>query len=265
VVQSKKTGSDSRESGSFQRSALHSGLDVLELLSRRSPLNLTEISDGLGRSKSGMHAILNTLRERSFVEREAGGRYRLGTRAWEMGQASFSFEIRQIAKPHLEKLAQRTGEGVILGVLDGFDVVYLSVFQGNHPVRVDVQLGERQPANLTSTGVALLAALDDDRITALMPEVFKVRNEKSIRSREELWQAIKLARASGVGLMKGGWHIDVGGVAQCVRNGQGNVVAAICVSAPLYRVDESWLSSVRTEMGYTVRGIEDSLEENRPA
>jgi DNA-binding IclR family transcriptional regulator len=121
-----------------------------------------------------------------------------------MGQASFSFEIRQIAKPHLEKLAQRTGEGVILGVLDGFDVVYLSVFQGNHPVRVDVQLGERQPANLTSTGVALLAALDDDRITALMPEVFKVRNEKSIRSREELWQAIKLARASGVGLMKGG-------------------------------------------------------------
>lgn len=243
-----------------QRSALHSGLDVLMLLSRHRALTLTEISEALSRSKSGIFAILNTLRERGFVERLPGSSYRLGTRAWDLGRASFSFEIGELARPVLEKLEQRTGESVLLGVLDGFDVVYLDTLPGSHPVRVDVQQGERQPANLTSTGLALLAALDDRQIAALLPDGFKVNNAKSIKSAPELWEEIARTRARGYGAMTGGWHEDVGGIARCVRDADGSPAGAICVSAPLYRVNDAWREKVRHELDFAVRTIEDALE-----
>lgn len=244
-----------------QRSALHSGLDVLMLLSRHRALTLTAISERLGRSKSGMHSILNTLRDRGFVERLPAGGYRLGTRAWDLGRASFSFEIGELAKPELEKLEQRTGESVLLGVLDGFDVVYLRTLPGNHPVRVNVQSGERQPANLTSTGLALLAALDDSQIAAMLPDDFTVNNDQSIKSTSELWSEIAQTRARGYGAMTGGWHQDVGGIARCVCDPDGNPEGAICVSAPLYRVDETWRTTVKTELDAAVRTIEEALAE----
>jgi len=229
------------------------------LLSRHRALTLTAISDRLDRSKSGMHSILSTLRDRGFVERMPGGSYRLGTRAWDLGRASFSFEIGELAKPELEELEQRTGESVLLGVLDGFDVVYLRTLPGKHPVRVNVQSGERQPANLTSTGLALLAQLDDRQIQALLPDDFTVNNDQSIKSKSELLTEIAQTRARGYGAMTGGWHPDVGGIARCVCDPDGNPAGAICVSAPLYRVDNAWRAMVKAELDVAVQSIEKAL------
>jgi DNA-binding IclR family transcriptional regulator len=229
------------------------------LLGHHRALTLTAISNKLGRSKSGMHSILGTLRDRGFVERMPSGSYRLGTRAWDLGRASFSFEIGELARPELEGLEQRTGESVLLGVLDGFDVVYLLTLPGKHPVRVNVQSGERQPANLTSTGLALLAQLDDRQIHALLPDDFTVNNDQSIKSKSELLTEITHTRARGYGAMTGGWHQDVGGIARGVCDPDGNTAGAICVAAPLYRVDDTWRAMVKTELDVTVQAIERAL------
>ena len=245
------------------RSGLNSGLDVMQLLSRRHNLTLTEIASTLGKSKSGMHAILNTLRERNFIERISSGEYRLGPRAWELGRASFSFEVDELARPALALLEQNTNEGVIHGVLDGFDVLYLSVLSGNQKVRLNVEVAERIPANLTSTGVCLLAALPDEKIRSLIPEVLQVSTPHSIATNDALWQAIAETREKGYTSMKRGWHIDVGGIAKCVTDGKGSPVSAVCVSAPLYRVDAEWFRFVLSEVEFAVRTIEQRLQERR--
>jgi DNA-binding IclR family transcriptional regulator len=247
------------KAGPASRSGLNTGLDVLQLLSSTHQLNLTEIANGLGKSKSGIHTVLNTLRTRGFVERMPQGDYRLGARAWELGRASFSSEIETLANPHLKKLEDRTNEGVILGVLDGFDVLYLSVFPGNHAVRLNVEVGERIPANLTSTGICLLAALDDKRINAIVPGKLETSTALSIASQDALWNAIERTRRNGYTMMKGGWHKDVGGIAKCIRDATGQPVAAVCVSAPLYRVDDVWYREMKSEIEFTVRSIEMQL------
>jgi DNA-binding IclR family transcriptional regulator len=241
------------------RSALKNGLDVLQLLSRSHNLNLTEIANALGKSKSGIHSILNTLRECGFIERMANGSYRLGARAWELGRASFSFEIDKLAKPFLITLEQQTNEGVILGVLDGFDVLYLNVLPGNQAVRLNVEVGQRIPANLTSTGICLLSALSDDQLASLIPDKLQVSTEHSIASHNALWSEIRKTRVNGYAVMKRGWHADVGGIAKCIRDVQGNPVAALCVSAPLYRVDNAWFNRIKPEIEFVVRTIEDRL------
>lgn len=245
--------------GAVSRSALKSGLEVLQLLGRRHNLNLTEIANSLGKSKSGVHAILNTLRECGFVERITDGSYCLGARAWELGRASSSSQIDKLAQPFLIKLEQQTNEGVILGVLDGFDVLYLSVLPGNHAVRLNVEVGQRIPANLTSTGVCLLAALQDDQITKLLPDMLQISTPYSIATHEALWAEIEKARANGHAVMKRGWHVDVGGIAKCIKPIRGNPVAALCVSAPLYRVNSAWFNRVKPEIESAVRTIEDKL------
>jgi hypothetical protein len=40
---------------------------------------------------------------------------------------------------------------------------------------------------------------------------------------------------------------------------QGNPVAALCVSAPLYRVDNAWFNRIKPEIEFVVRTIEDRL------
>ncbi|QIE54161.1 IclR family transcriptional regulator [Pikeienuella piscinae] len=251
-----------RETGAA-RSSLKSGLDVLQLLSQRQDLTLTEISIALGKSKSGMHSILNTLRERSFIERISSGEYRLGPRAWELGRASYSFEIDELARPFLARLEERTSEGVIHGVLDGFDVLYLSILPGKQAVRLNVEVAERIPANMTSTGICLLAALPDEEISRLLPEMFEKSTEFSVSNPKALWREIEAARVKGYSIMKRGWHVDVGGMAKCVMDEHGKAVSAICVSAPLYRVDQNWYDTVLKEIEFAVRCIEDRMNDGR--
>ncbi|MEO4042233.1 IclR family transcriptional regulator [Hoeflea sp. CAU 1731] len=254
-------GGGSEKTGATSRSGLNTGLDVLQLLSSAHQLNLTEIANGLGKSKSGIHTVLNTLRTRGFVERMPQGDYRLGARAWELGRASFSSEIESLANPYLKRLEEQTNEAVILGVLDGFDVLYLTVFPGNHAVRLNVKVGERIPAHLTSTGISLLAALDNNQVKAIMPQSFQTSTALSIASEEALWLEIEKARRNGYTHMKGGWHNDVGGIAKSACDASGRPIAGICVSAPLYRVDDDWYKRMKSEIDFTVCSIEVQLRQ----
>lgn len=242
----------------LQRSGLSTGLDVLELLSARRLLSLTEIADALGRSKSGVHSVLGTLAERGYVQRVADGAYRLGVRAWELGRTTPQMELAQIAEPMLNRLAEETEESVILGALAGFDVVYLTIVQGRQPVRLHVEVGERIPANCTTTGVALLATLPDDEIEALLPERLVASTPLTIVDHEGLWAEIARTRARGYARMRGTWNLDVAGVAAAVDE-SGRSRAAVCVSAPLYRVTDAWYAQVVPAMLETVATIAATL------
>jgi len=69
-------------------SSLNRGLRVIEILAEgQRPLGLAEIAQRIGTSKSGVHGLLATLVRGRYVERSAGGIYRLGLKAWELGRA----------------------------------------------------------------------------------------------------------------------------------------------------------------------------------
>src|SRR5689334_13878379 len=99
--------------------ALAHGLDVIEFLAReKKPAPLGAVAAAVRMSKPGTYRILGTLAERGFVVREAGGVYSLGYRAFEIGWSVPGVAIVQRAAPVMQRLADRVGDGAILGALD---------------------------------------------------------------------------------------------------------------------------------------------------
>lgn len=218
---------------------------MLELLAReRRELSLTEIATALGMSKSGVHSLLGTLGRRGFIERSERGGYRLGIKAWEVGSAVPGLDLAVFAAPHMSWLSEKIEEGVILGRLDGADVLYLHLVESPQPVRVHASVGDRIPAYCTSTGLALLASLTNEEVRARLPPRLKAVTSATLTTREDVVRELEVVRRRGYAINRGGWRIDVGGVSMCVRDDTGAALGALCVAVPRYRMTKAWLVRV---------------------
>lgn len=227
------------------RSGLSRGLDVLEhLAGNREGLSLGEIARRLDMSKSGTHGVLSILAKRGFVERLPGGIYRLGLKAWHLGNGMLEAELSRIAQPIMERLVQETNEGAILGILTGFDVVYLNRVEGAQTVRVHAQVNDRVPANCTSTGLALLAFRPPGYLESHLPDKLHATTEATIVDPDSLRRELKRIRARGYAINRGGWRIDVGGIAAPVLDREGIAIGGLCVAAPSYRMNKAWFARV---------------------
>jgi IclR family transcriptional regulator, KDG regulon repressor len=248
-----------------RRSGLDSGLDILEALAlHRREMTLTDIAAAIGMSKSGVHSQLTTLLRRGFVTRATNAAFSLGIKTWEIGSAVPHIEIGRCAAPHMSHLADETGEGVILGRLDGAEIVYLHLVEGTQAVRVHANVGDRIPAHCTSTGLALLAALSDEEVKALLPARFRAVTAETITTREELLRELQRIRLRGYAINRGGWRLDVGGMAACVCDAEGAAIAALCVAVPRYRMTRAWLARISPRLMRTADQIAQAARPKHP-
>jgi DNA-binding IclR family transcriptional regulator len=227
-------------------------LDALELLGRAGKaVALAELARSLDMSKAGAHRVLQTLSRRGYVDHLAGGRYRLGLRAWELGRSVPELGLVAIAAPVMEALTKRTDESAILGILSGAETVYLHRTETAQAVRVHTDVGSRLPAHCTSTGLALLASLDDAALEAILPRSLEALSEASIVSPETLRRELAAIRARGYAVNSGGWRIDVAGVAAVIPGVNG----AICIALPRYRATRARMPL----LGRAVRAAADEI------
>lgn len=242
------------------RSGLGSGLTVLEFLAANDQgITLTEMALALAMSKSNVHSVLRILLARNYVTRSDDGVFRLGIAAWQIGAAAPQAEVGSVAEPAMNELVRSVSEGAILGMLDGFDVVYTKLVESSQAVRVHAQLGDRIPAHCTSTGLALLAGLSDDDVKAIMPARLEKVTPETIATAGLLLQEIQKVRVRGVAVNCGGWREDVAGIALGVHDKRGMVVAALCVAAPRHRVNKAWIGRVSVALSKAVAQIEQDL------
>ena len=241
--------------------ALAHGLDVIEYLAgERGPALLGAVAGAIGMSKAGTHRILTTLAARGFVVRAEGGIYSLGYKAWEIGWAVPGVQMVPRAVPVMQMLADEIGDGAILGALDsGFEVVYLHVIESRQPVRVYIDVGSRLPANVSSTGLALLAWLPPERLDAILPKKLPQWASETIIDRGALLRELEKIRARGYAQTLGTFNPDIGGVAAPIFAVDGSVIAALCVSSPRYRIDASWNKRVPRAVMAAARQVSDSL------
>ena len=222
--------------------ALSHGIDVIEFLAReRKPVALGAVAAAIGMSKAGIHRILATLCARGLVVRGEGGVYSLGYKAWEIGWSVPGVELVPRAVPVMQRMADVVGDGAILGAIDnGFEVVYLHVIESRQAVRVYIDVGSRLPAHVTSTGLACLAWLSPERLQAVLPAKLPAWAPETITDHDVLRRELARIRQRGYAQTLGTFRSDVGGVAAPIFGAEGNVVAALCVSSPRYRIDAAW-------------------------
>lgn len=137
-------------------------LMLLEVLAEQNtPLPLTRIGQIAKLSVSTTYRLLNTLCRSGFIEKDkATGHYKLGLKAFLIGNAALrNIELRPVALPFLNRLAQESGEPVFLAVLSGSNVIYSDYVKTTDPIQIGIQTGVPIPACQTSSGKVLIANL----------------------------------------------------------------------------------------------------------
>ncbi|WP_140393349.1 IclR family transcriptional regulator [Leucobacter sp. 7(1)] len=143
-----------------------SALVTLLLLERTGARSTAEVAAELALSRNSARRILDTLHGRGFVVRDAAQRFRLGPTLISIA-AELPSELAIAADPHVTDLAERLGETVVLAMLEGEHSVIVTQSLGvTSPLRVEHEIGFRQPLSRGASSLAILAHLpgDDDRV-----------------------------------------------------------------------------------------------------
>ncbi len=225
--------------------ALARGLEILALFSSESPsLSLTEIVATLDLNKSTAFRVLSTLEALGYLERDpATRRYRPGLKVLQLGFTALNgLEVGQVARPYLERLAQRVDETASLGVLDGMRVMYVDRIRNRAIVGVVIGIGSHVPAHCTSLGKVLLADLPPDELNHRLADAdLKAFTSHTLTDQRALLGELTLVRQRGYATSNEELAVGLRAVAAPIRNASRKAVAAINVSGPVTTISRERL------------------------
>lgn len=213
---------------------LERGLSVLSLFRRdASELSLTEISRSADLNMTTSLRIASTLEEAGYLNRDPETkRYRPALKVLQLGFTALqTLDIRQVARPPLERLSRETGETVSHAVLDGLEIVYVDRIRNRQIVGVVLGLGSRLPAHCTSMGKAMLAFLPDDQLTRRLKRArLEACTSNSITNVEDLQDELVKVRQRGYAVNDQELAIGLRALAAPIRGENGDAVAAVNIS-----------------------------------
>lgn len=145
------------------------GVQILDTLAAaREPLTLADLTLRLELPKSSVLALCTSLVQTGMMNRLENGAYQLGMHLVDLSHAYLAnIDLTREFVSTWDTLALLPGEGIVLGVLDGRDVIYVACRNGDKPLGVTYRIGMRLPASCTATGKALLSTLPDERVRAV--------------------------------------------------------------------------------------------------
>jgi len=233
-------------------------LALLEFLAARPDgATFAELALALALPRSSAHGLLHTLIARGYVEladptAERDRRYRLGLRLAELSAGYYrGHGALAHARAAVGQLARQTGETCHLVVLDGTEAVYLHAEESQHHVRLTSPVGRRLPARLTAAGKALLAGLSDAEVGRRFAEASAESLDALLR---ELDEVRTLGHAHDVERVFPGVHC----VAAPVRDAAGAHVAALSVSIPTPRLDDTRLAELARRVAAAAALVSES-------
>ncbi|MFC4694987.1 MULTISPECIES: IclR family transcriptional regulator [Geodermatophilus] len=214
-------------------------LSVLEILAAQGEAGVTDIAAELGVHKSTAFRLVAALESRGFVEQLADrGKYRLGFGVVRLaGAAAAQLDIAREGRPICQTLAADLGETVNIAILDGDRAVNVSQARGPAALSTHNWVGQGTPLHATSSGKVLLAHAPDDVRKGVLSRELPRYTATTVTDPEVLRQDLDRIVEQGWGSTVEEYEGGLNAVAAPVRGADGDVVAALSVSGPSFRMD----------------------------
>ena len=244
--------------------ALARGLEVLACYRHGDRmLGNQELSKRCGLAKSTVSRLTHTLTKLGYlVYVEDSAKYSLGTATLSLGSAMLSrLDIRKLAHPLMQQLAEFGQCMVSLGSRDRLSMVYVDTARGSAAVTLSLDTGARIQIATSAMGRAYLTAIPDDERNDIME---RVRALAGVNRWPDLQRGVAKAlrdiRELGVCCSFGEWQKDVNAIALPVKPGGGLPPMAISCGAPAYMVSKEFLlEKVRPRLIALANELETSL------
>jgi DNA-binding IclR family transcriptional regulator len=230
-----------REKTNYVIQSVAHALDVLEqFYGELDELGVTELSKRLKLHKNNVFRLLATLESRGYIEQnKATENYRLGIRCLQLGQTYVNqMGLLRQARPILEDVARQSHENTYVAVARRSTVVPLAVVESKLPVRITSSVGEALPLHSTAVGKVFLAYESEEGVRHLLGNTLERYTDRTISDLGALSEHLKGVAECGFALDGGEYLSDVRAVAAPVRDYTRNVVGALSVAGPAYRLPQ---------------------------
>lgn len=247
-------------------------LDLLDVLAHHSaPMPASALARELGLPRSTVYHLLTVLRDRGYVVHlREQRRYGLGAAAFALGSAYTRREpLRWVAATVLTRLVRESTHNGHFAVLHGSDTLYVIEERASDRPSLVTDVGVRLPAQLTASGLAMVAALSPPQLRALWPDrrALVRRNGAGPSSLTELGQRLAGVRAAGYAEEEGLVTAGFASVACAVLDHDAHPVAAVALTFPSQEVDEAQRArladqvvAAAAEVAHHIRGQAPSAE-----
>src|SRR5690625_2180530 len=146
---------------------------------------LSDIAVCSGLGKTTTHRLLAALVSVGFVDRGESKLYRLGYRLFALGSNARRFDLANLARPALLRLAAETEDTVFLSIRDGEEALCLDRCTGAYPIRtLTLNVGDRRPLGVGAGSLALLAFQPQQEVERQQRKTARTHSQWPPRSEE---------------------------------------------------------------------------------
>jgi IclR family KDG regulon transcriptional repressor len=220
---------------------------ILEEVARhREGIGLADLSKLVGLHNSTTFHLAKTLVSLGYLRQEKETkRYRLGRPLFALAASALDeIEMVNVATPILEDLSRETSESSHFAVRMGDAVVVIARTSGPGAFQLTDRVGVVRPAHCTALGKIILASLRPDQLKRFLERVeLKPSTAKSITDVGALMREITEIQRTGIAFDDGEFNPEVRCVAVPVTDFTGQVIGALGISGPIWRLSNQALHS----------------------
>ena len=195
-------------------------------------LSNTELSRRTGLPKPTITRLTYTLCKLGYLSQDSTGRYRLDPHVLTLDFPVLArLNVREIARPMMQALAETSTVTVSLGMRDGLHMVFVQRMRSESPVVLQQDIGTRVPIARTALGRAYLAGLATKERASLFEDLHRATPASDWSAlREKIEFEINRYHQHGY-CLGGDWDTSLNGAAAPLVLPGGSVLALGCGGA----------------------------------
>lgn len=210
--------------------ALARGLELLRSFGAGEEyLGNAELSQRTGIPRPTVSRLTYTLTQLGYLKHNPRlEKYRLGPGTLALGYRYLVNQgIREIARPHLQQLADATDCNVSLGAADRNDMVYIESCHGSGPLIMRLEVGSRLPIATSAIGRAWLCGLPAKQREQMLERLRSEHPDDWPHLEKGVHKALEDYATHGFCLSEGEWQREISGVAMPLILEEGAEVMAV--------------------------------------
>lgn len=236
---------ESRTRGGVQ--SIGRAFAILEEVARnRDGIGLADLSKRVGLHNSTTFHLVKTMVSLGYIRQlKESKRYRIGRPLFALAASALDeMEMVSMATPVLDDLSRQTGESSHFAARMSDAVVVMARTPGPGAFQLTDRVGVVRPAYCTALGKIILAALRPDQLDRYLDRVeLKSLTAKTITNPQRLRRELQEIRRAGIAFDDGEFDNEVRCAAMPIHDFSGQVVGAIGISGPVWRLSIQALQS----------------------
>jgi IclR family transcriptional regulator, acetate operon repressor len=231
---------------------------VVEALTEHS--GVSEISRTTGLPTSTVHRIIQELVSLGWVRGDGDHGYRPGAGLLTLSAQAASHAAMSIVVPILEHLRDATTHTIHFALRQGDQAVYVAKVEGQRAYEMRSRVGLAIPVHCTGIGKALLAALTEEEVRAILQRAgMPSRTPRTITDPDAMLEHLRTVARRGYAIDNEENELHTRCVAAVVRDHRGIATGGISMSAMAFEFDQERVQQVAPLVVAAARDVSQAL------